>query len=180
MHGAAVFLQQARMFCPIFLSTIPPYIRPVISWVVTVRAHSASALSLLHQPTEGELWREGLCEREKNSALLFCARPARSERVAWERERREGPEAEEEVVLWGFDASRGYHIRSFWGSLKSLLYKTLTRLSSSFWYKGWTYKQRHNMQLCCTSMTWCSLKHLIWEILGENHYRRRSRVWCKT
>lgn len=49
-----VFLQQAHMFCPIFLSTIPPYIRPVISWVVTVRVHCASALTLLHQPTKGE------------------------------------------------------------------------------------------------------------------------------
>lgn len=27
--------------------------------MVTVRAHSASAQTLLHQPTEGEQWREG-------------------------------------------------------------------------------------------------------------------------
>lgn len=78
----------------------------------------------------------------KRKTLPYFSVPDRHEVSVWrERGRKEGPEAGEEVVLWGFDASRGYHIRSFWGSLKSLLYKTLTRLSSSFWYKGWTYKQ---------------------------------------
>lgn len=85
LHGAVVFLQQAHMFCPIFLSTIPPYIRPVISWVVTVRAQSANTVT---SAAEGEQWREkekgSGRGREENPALLFTARAARSERVVWE------------------------------------------------------------------------------------------------
>lgn len=71
---------------------------------------------------------------KERKTLPYFSVPDRHEVSVWrERERRrEGPEAGEEVVLWGFDASRGCHIRSFWGSLKSLLHKTLTRLSSSF------------------------------------------------
>lgn len=141
------FLQQARMFCPIFLSTIPPYIRPVISWVVTVRAHSASALTLLHQPAEGEQWGEG-----ERKTLSYFSVPERHEVSVW-CEREEGGRVrkwEGEVGGRGVDASRSYHIHRFWGSFESLLHKTLSRFSStqiSFWKRGKTLKQWNNMQV---------------------------------
>lgn len=124
------FLQQAHMFCPIFLSTIPPYIRPVISWVVTVRAHSASALTLLHQPTEGEQRRERGREGERKTLAHFLV-PERHEVSVWCERDEGGSESGGRI-----DESRSYHIHRFWGSFESLLHKTLSRFSSTqlfFW-----------------------------------------------
>lgn len=66
MQGG-IILQQPPL--PI---TIPPYIRPVISWVLTVRAHAVSALTLLHQPTDGEQWWDGDRERGKPWSTFHC------------------------------------------------------------------------------------------------------------
>lgn len=62
-----------------------------------MRAHSAS-LSLLHQPTESEHWREGQSERK---TLPYFSVPDRHEVSVW-CESREGPKAGGAVaVLWG-------------------------------------------------------------------------------
>lgn len=167
------------MFCPIFLSTIPPYIRPVISWVVTVRAHSASALSLLHQPTEGEHWREGQWERK---TLPYFSVPDRHEVSVWCEREEGGFESRRGGGFVGFGASRSYHIRRIWGGLKSLLHKTLTRFSSTltFWNKGQSCKQRHDMQVHCTELTWCYLHRntlKLWTLFSENLCRV---TWLKS
>lgn len=138
VHRAVVFLQQAHMFCPIFLPTIPPYIRPVISWVVTVRAHSASALTLLHQPTEGEPWRgrerEQERERGKPCPTFHCQNSTKW--TCGVRGRRKGLKVGGELGCV-CDASRSYHIQIFWGSFERLLYKSFqVQLSSVFDRRG--------------------------------------------
>lgn len=93
LHGAVVFLQQAHMLCPIFLSTIPPYIRPVISWVVTVRAQSANTVT---SAAEGEQWgrkKMGAGEEERKT-LPYFSLPERHEVSVWcEREVEKGSES---------------------------------------------------------------------------------------
>lgn len=137
------------MFCPIFLSTIPPYIRPVISWVVTVRVHSASALTLLHQPSEGEHWRDGQGEqgrdRGKPCPTFQCQDSTKW--VCGVSGRGEGLKVGGEVRL--MVDGRSYR---FWGSSESLLHKTLSRFSPTqliFWKRGKTCKQWNNMQVQC-------------------------------
>lgn len=146
MHEAVVFLQQAHMFCPIFLSTIPPYIRPVISWVVTVRAHCASALTLLHQATEGEQWREGEEEGERKTLLYFSV-PERHEVSVWCEREVGGSESGRRGVVGLMQAGVITYIDS---RAESLLHKTLSRFSSkqlSLWQRGKTCKQWNNMHV---------------------------------
>lgn len=106
-------LQQALMFCPIF-PTIPPYIRPVISWVVTVRVHGASAPSLLHQPTKWD------ARRGKSCSSFHWAIGVRGE----------GPKVREGGRSVHFKRGQGYHVPGVWRCLRSRATKRIKKNTS--------------------------------------------------
>ncbi len=167
-----------RLICSVpFFLTIPPYIRPVISWVLTVRAHGASALTLLHQPTEGKHGREG-----ERKTLPYFSAPKRHEVSVWS-EREEGASQRRRGGR-GFDASRSHHVHRFWGNSESLLHKTLSRLSLpvSFWKRGKTCTKSNDMQVHGTALTWHYLHRnslKMWNLFSENLCRLRV-TWFKS
>lgn len=98
--------------------------------MVTVRAHSFLALTLLHQPTEGEQWKEAERERGKPCPSLRCQNGTK-----WMCGVRGGKEGLKEE--WG--GQELSHTCRFGGSFERPFRKTPDRLSStllSFWNRG--------------------------------------------
>lgn len=115
------------MFCPIFLPTIPAYIRPVISWVVTVRAYCASSLTLLHQPTEAT--GEGETQGERKT-LSYFSMPERHEASVW-REEEGGSTSGRRGGVGGAWSEQVIRYIVSGAAFESLLHKTLSRFSAS-------------------------------------------------